>query len=388
MDTVDTLILGSVFLMFLSIGLAVYYLFFYAQEGENCEIDKDADEYDAFGNFKYDRNKKCVLDSCKTGYKKVVNGCVKQVDTPASIYTTPAAPSDVGLYCKETVQCLTGGSGRCGGVDIGRGQKCTTYNTVKLDDGYTLCTDEQSALVPSGTSVGEYVTNCDVDCKWVKKNNETLKWNCEKKYTPVCIPLGDSGSLDTTDSHTYFEGIEGGNKVCPHPPLVSCRDHGLTSCPPPPPAPAPAPAPTGCGANTAWSLFPKLDGTPPTHSDYIGATNEYCKTGDPYLIGGIRYGTLLSPVLTVPITRCHNNVQEIKNVKGRGFFSDLFAAKKGYHKACWDTGNNYLNCGNYKSCINTPEVAYQTCNFLDPSKCRYRFLYDGGISFDDFLKGI
>ena len=39
MDTIDTVIIGSVFLVFLSIGLAVYYLFFYAKEGEKFNFD-------------------------------------------------------------------------------------------------------------------------------------------------------------------------------------------------------------------------------------------------------------------------------------------------------------------------------------------------------------
>ena len=76
MDTVDVVIMGSVFLMFSGIGLAVYYLFFYAQEGEKCEIDED--DADEFGIYTYDDKKECVLTDCNTGYKLVGDKCVKE----------------------------------------------------------------------------------------------------------------------------------------------------------------------------------------------------------------------------------------------------------------------------------------------------------------------
>ena len=79
METIDTVIIGSVFLMFLSIGLAVYYLFFYAKEGEKCKPEKDAD---GFGIYQYDDNKECVLSNCMTGYKLTAGKCVKQDNNP------------------------------------------------------------------------------------------------------------------------------------------------------------------------------------------------------------------------------------------------------------------------------------------------------------------
>ena len=55
----------------------------------------------------------------------------------------------IGMYCKETVNCLTTGSGSCGIVTIGRGQKCIAYRVGDPGGGYTPCTAEQSALVPT-----------------------------------------------------------------------------------------------------------------------------------------------------------------------------------------------------------------------------------------------
>ena len=85
MDTVDVVIMGSVFLMFSGIGLAVYYLFFYAQEGEKCEIDED--DADEFGIYTYDDKKECVLTDCNTGYKLVGDKCVEKDKIKTCLYT-------------------------------------------------------------------------------------------------------------------------------------------------------------------------------------------------------------------------------------------------------------------------------------------------------------
>ena len=369
------------------IGGGIYYVFYYRKEGEECALDEKDDKYDEFGKFKYNDKKECVLDSCNTGYKKVGDSCVGSDPNPNP--NPNPNPSDVALYCKETIPCLTGGSGSCGGTNIGRGKKCSAYNTVKLD-GYTLCTNEQSALVPSGTSVGEYVTNCAVDCEWVKKNNETLKFNCDNKYRPQnCIPLGDSGNLDITDSHTYFGGIWGGKTYdeggCRVREAVSCKDHGLTSCPLPGTGTGTGTGTgPGCGSNTNWSIIPKS--AEPKHSDYFVPTDNYCKPG-----GKTMLGERLYPIVNVPITRCWNNVKETKNVKGSLFVPAERLTELGYKNSC-----NYIgfhdNCGYYKSCYDMSEVAWRTCTIHNAEDCRFRYLLDRGShgekDFDSFLKGI
>lgn len=396
MEAVDSFIIGFIFLLIILGGGLVYNFFFFRMEGEKCELEKDSDKY---ANYKYNDKKECVFSECKTGYKIVDGKCNKitSVRSPGSYPDPDPDPdsSDVALYCKETTQCLTGGFDKCGDTNIGRGKKCTAYNTVKLD-GYTLCTDEQSALVPSGTFVGEYVSDCPVDCKWVKKDDEILKQNCEKKYSPgKCIPQGASGNLDTNESHTYFEGTGDGKKSgdveCQSPQAVSCTNHGLTSCPTGGTAgPTGGTAgPTGCGGNTSWSVKPKSTGVSPKHNDYFVPTNEYCKTGKAKTLSGLgRWGEELSPIVKVPITRCNNGVQETKDVKGRLLLSFNKLVDLGYRDMCYDSGNFY-NCRDFPRCMDKTEVHYETCPSWNPNAaCKYRFLWDKGDNFDFFFKGI
>ena len=98
-------------------------------------------------------------------------------DVYKSIYLKLSDSSaDIGMYCKETVSCLTGGVGSCGSVTIGRGQKCIAYSVGDPGGGYTPCSDAQTALVPTGSSKGAYATNCPVNAIYELKN--TLDTSC------------------------------------------------------------------------------------------------------------------------------------------------------------------------------------------------------------------
>jgi len=97
---------------------------------------------------------------------------IDDIDTFNSIYLRLSdSNADVGMYCKETVSCLKGGSAsaRCGGVNIGRGQKCTAYSIGDPGKGYTLCSSAQTTSIPSQSPDGQFVSPCAVDAEYRKK---------------------------------------------------------------------------------------------------------------------------------------------------------------------------------------------------------------------------
>jgi len=97
---------------------------------------------------------------------------IDDIDTFNSIYLRLSdSNADVGMYCKETVSCLKGGSASagCGGVNIGRGQKCTAYSIGDPGKGYTLCSSAQTKSIPSQSPAGQFVSPCAVDAEYRKK---------------------------------------------------------------------------------------------------------------------------------------------------------------------------------------------------------------------------
>ena len=89
----DTIVIIFVMLILSLIGGGIYYVFYYRKEGEECALDEKDDKYDEFGKFKYNDKKECVLDSCKTGYKKVGDSCVgSDPDSPSDSPSNPPPP--------------------------------------------------------------------------------------------------------------------------------------------------------------------------------------------------------------------------------------------------------------------------------------------------------
>ena len=192
MDTTDTVIIGSVFLVFLGIGLAVYYLFFYAKEGEKCKPEKDADE---FGLYQYDDNKECVLSNCVTGYKLTAGKCVKQYDAPIDTLSDADGiqPSD----------CVISGykPGLC--KDKVKGEVLTGYGDL-YGDGYM---EKYAIITKPSTGNGK----CE--------NTKLEKQSCRVEQVAQCkAPQELWTSDDDTSCTAIFDGekktLETGSGFC------------------------------------------------------------------------------------------------------------------------------------------------------------------------------